>query len=813
MSKARRLLTNFSKGQLSPLVEGRPDLASYFEGAKELTNVVILRQGGITRSTGTRFLAEVKDSTSDTVLMPFEFSVDDSFVIEMGSLYARFYKNKARILNAGVPVEVVTPYATADLRAIHATQSADVLFLFHAAYAQRKLSRVSDTNWSLTQTVYKPPPSFVKDVDLAATLAYTAATGTGVTFRAGSAVFLNADVGRQILAGTALATIKTFVDTQEVTADIQDAFSAGAITAGPGTVSTVGTAATMSVAHGLAVGDFVALTSGAQSGQIRRVTATPTTTTATLAEAFSLDQTTQTWNKVVPLASGAWKLHLSPQTTLDPDKKNPVGALVTLVAGVAAFRSTDVGKFVVIYGGVVELTIFTSSTSVAGLLRSEMGDATQADPPASPAGAWTLETASWDATNGFPRTGEFFQGRLAQAGTTAQPVTVWLSASNDFEDYAIGVFAENALTYPIASRQVNRTEWLADNTDLFVGTSGAEIRMQGGKLGEPLGGDVIPLVVVVTRHGSAPMQPVVINKRVLFVDRSRLKLFALGYSIQEDDADTMEVTAISDQIFGSGVRLGSVSYQKRPDPRLYWITEDGDLVTLTFYLAEKVVGFTVLTAGGTDTFESYSVIPGPVKESDQVYVIAKRTINGVTKRYVEVVDAHASEMATRRWTSLQTQCAVLYTAFTGTVLTGLSHLEARTVDVIVNNSFVGALTVTSGQVTLAASVTNAVVEVGIHYDSTAITMRPAIEGAMIEGLPRSWDKLWVRLHQSIGGAVNGQALQYPASALDDKGLFTGDVEITGYGWDTDGRITITQTQPYPFTVLAVFGELSVSERG
>ena len=309
------------------------------------------------------------------------------------------------------------------------------------------------------------------------------------------------------------------------------------------------------------------------------------------------------------------------------------------------------------------------------------------------------------------------------------------------------------------------------------------------------------------------MQPVVINKRVLFVDRSRLKLFALGYSIQEDDADTMEVTAISDQIFGSGVRLGSVSYQKRPDPRLYWITDDGDLVTLTFYLAEKVVGFTVLTAGGTDTFESYSVIPGPVKESDQVYVIAKRTINGVTKRYVEVVDAHASEMATRRWTSLQTQCAVLYTAFTGTVLTGLSHLEARTVDVIVNNSFVGALTVTSGQITLAASVTNAVVEVGLHYDSTAITMRPAIEGAMIEGLPRSWDKLWVRLYQSIGGAVNGQALQYPASALDDKGLFTGDVEITGYGWDTDGRITITQTQPYPFTVLAVFGELSVSERG
>ncbi len=69
------------------------------------------------------------------------------------------------------------------------------------------------------------------------------------------------------------------------------------VTAGPGTISTTGAALTCSVAHGLVLGDYVKLTSGAQSGQIRRVIAVPTTTTATLDSAYSADQSNVTWSK------------------------------------------------------------------------------------------------------------------------------------------------------------------------------------------------------------------------------------------------------------------------------------------------------------------------------------------------------------------------------------------------------------------------------------------------------------------------------------------------------------------------------------
>jgi len=101
--------TNFAKGELSPRIEGRPDLALYFNGAQIIENFLIFRQGGLFRRPGFRFVAETKDSALDSILIRFEFSVDDTFMLEFGNLYIRFYKNGAPILTSagGSAVEVV----------------------------------------------------------------------------------------------------------------------------------------------------------------------------------------------------------------------------------------------------------------------------------------------------------------------------------------------------------------------------------------------------------------------------------------------------------------------------------------------------------------------------------------------------------------------------------------------------------------------------------------------------------------------------------------------------------------------------------
>lgn len=804
-----------SKGELSPLLEGSPDLEAYFEGASVLENFHILRQGGIKRWPGSRHVAFAKHADKDVILLPFEASVDDAYMLEVGDLYIRVYKNKAQVLDAGTPVEITTPFTVADIRSIHYTQSADVLFLFHGSYQQRLLSRVSDTDWSLTLQRGNPPPSFEADTTLADSIALGANTGTDIPFRVGSAGLLAADDGRQIIIGAGRAVITSYTNTSSGVCDILDDFDQ-TITAGVNTLTTVGTAATCT-AHGLADGDYVRLTSGAQAGELRKCATVGTPDTYTLDAAFSVNQGGVTWNKILPTTTTNWALRLSPQTTLDPNKASPVEAQVTLVAGAAAFRTADVGKYINIYGGVVQITKRTSTTSISGTLLSVMGAADLADPSAAAAGTWTLETASWSASTGWPRTGDFYQGRLYQASTPTEPTTFWGSRSDDYDSYAIGLFADDAVKYTMAARQLNRIEWLREhNRSLMIGTTGSEHRAVGnGSDNVPLGGDIIPYIDRLATNGCMGTQPLSAHKTTIYVDRSRRKIMAMGFDIDADSEADRELSVGAEHVTESGVRLGPLAYEKRLNPRVHFVREDGVLVSMTFFPEQKVVAFSRRITNGS--IESVGVIPGPVGESDHVWIVAKRTIDGQEKRCIEVFDENHEGLTDREWTSLQTDGAVVVTGITGTSVTGLTQFSGRTVAVVKNGSYIGEFAVTLGgscDLTLTEALVPAdVLEIGFSYTSTATTMRPAIPGhETIEGLPRSWDTLYARLHETIGGKINGEPFLYDPSPLSTNALYTGDVKATGQGWDTEGRVSVVQDQPYPMTVLALFGTLSLGEK-
>lgn len=59
--------------------------------------------------------------------------------------------------------------------------------------------------------------------------------------------------------------------------------------------------------------------------------------------------------------------------------------------------------------------------------------------------------------------------------------------------------------------------------------------------------------------------------------------------------------------------------------------------------------------------------------------------------------------------------------------------------------------------------------------------------------------------------MNGEAIQYEASDLDENELFTGIKKVTAQGWSTDGRVSLVQNQPYPMTMLSLFGTLSIGD--
>ena len=108
MAKTTFGFSSFTSGELSPRLDGRIDLEKYFSGSKTLENMVIHPHGGASRRSGTKFISEVKDSDDETRLIPFEFSTTQTYMMEFGSLYIRFYKDNGIITEAGKTISCIT---------------------------------------------------------------------------------------------------------------------------------------------------------------------------------------------------------------------------------------------------------------------------------------------------------------------------------------------------------------------------------------------------------------------------------------------------------------------------------------------------------------------------------------------------------------------------------------------------------------------------------------------------------------------------------------------------------------------------------
>ena len=196
---ARIMKFSFNAGELSPEFEGRADHERYFAGAKEITNWVTDALGGIRRRPGMRFVTEAKSLVLPCALYRFEFSVEQSYIIEVGHQYMRFIKDGSRIEDPpGTPVEVVSPYTSDQIFSLQMAQSADTLWITNPAHPPYKLLRFSDTSWSLQAIPFDPPPS-VEDFDIGGhTLTLGATTGTAVTVTASAAIFQHGHVGRTL---------------------------------------------------------------------------------------------------------------------------------------------------------------------------------------------------------------------------------------------------------------------------------------------------------------------------------------------------------------------------------------------------------------------------------------------------------------------------------------------------------------------------------------------------------------------------------------------------------------------------------------
>ena len=232
MARVAAQLTNFTAGELSPRLDGRNDLAKYSAGCATVENMVIYPHGAAARRPGTQYVASVKTPAAKTRLIPFEFSTEQTYILEFGNQYIRFYRNNGQIESSGSAYEISTPYLTAELFDIKFAQSADVMYITHPNHQTRKLSRTGHTSWTLAAVEFTNGPFLDSNITTTTLTPGSHGVGTGVSVTASAVTginsgsgFLATDVGRQIRIGVGYGIITARTNTTVVTITITTAIA------------------------------------------------------------------------------------------------------------------------------------------------------------------------------------------------------------------------------------------------------------------------------------------------------------------------------------------------------------------------------------------------------------------------------------------------------------------------------------------------------------------------------------------------------------------------------------------------------------
>lgn len=201
--------TNFSSGELDPLLKGRIDLNQYQNAAETLTNVLVQPQGGVRRRYGLKHLLELPSAAnpqSGTRMVPFEFSVSDSYMLVFVNQRMYVFKDGALITNingSGNDYLAVTAVTSSVLSTMCWTQSADTLILTQEDMQTQRIVRgATDASWTISNFPFASYPQYAFTLatsNPAATLTPSATSGS-VTLTAGASVFVAGNVNQYINA-------------------------------------------------------------------------------------------------------------------------------------------------------------------------------------------------------------------------------------------------------------------------------------------------------------------------------------------------------------------------------------------------------------------------------------------------------------------------------------------------------------------------------------------------------------------------------------------------------------------------------------
>ena len=273
--------------------------------------------------------------------------------------------------------------------------------------------------------------------------------------------------------------------------------------------------------------------------------------------------------------------------------------------------------------GVVKITGYTSATSVTGTVVKRLPDTVVS------ANTYRWSLAAWDGVRGYPGTATYYQQRLVLGGSKAQPQTFWMSETGIFDGFEtnLPIEADDAISFTLASRQVNEIRHLVPLGSLLALTSGAEWQIASGDQG--LAPDTVEASAQGYR-GTSHLPPLLIGSSALYVQARGTIVRDLTYSFELDGYAGDDLTVFSNHLF-RGYTLTDWAYTQEPNSIVWAVRSDGTLLSMTYVREQQVVAWARHDTPGT--VESVASVAEGAE--DALYVVVKRTVNGATVRYVE----------------------------------------------------------------------------------------------------------------------------------------------------------------------------------
>lgn len=782
-TEGKYMFTNFTSGVLTRKLDSRIDFEKLFSGARTLQNMAVFPYGGAFKRPGTKYVADGKDHTRQTRLIPFIFSTTQAYIIDMGHENFRFYMDEAQVDQASSALALLL-HANGSDASTTFTDSGGTGHVVTAIgnaqldTAQKKFGSASGLFDGTGDELSVPDHSdwffgrnnFTIDAWIRFDTLPTSGNSMDVVAQREDSTHLwrfyvqndsgTYKLGFYIIDG---ATDVMVLAKKTWTTPVADTWYHVAVVRGWGGDSDT---------YGLTVGG-TAVGSYAEPDDIPNFDAPLTIGSDSTTDYFN------GWIDELRVSKGVarWTANF----TAPSAEYGAPSVTIYELATPYTEAQLDSLKFV----QSADVLYIAHPSHVPKKLTRTAHD------------AWTITTISFTANpfssaDNYPATVEFHEERLCWAGTNDDPQKIWCSKSGSYEDMTTGANDDDAFAVTLAASEVNAIKWMNSGKSLLIGTTGGEWVFGPMESTTP----ITPSNVQIKRHtshGSSDVNPLRIGNRILFVENNGRKLRFVEYKFDVDSYVSENLSLLAEHLT-EGTTIKYLSYQEEPNSIIWAILETGDLLGLTYIEEQNVFAWHKHTTDGQ--FESVATIPGP-NNTDQTWVSVQRDISG-TKRFVEFLEELEFETLDD---AFYVDSGLTYDGTPTTSLSGLDHLEGETVAVLADGSYVGTETVSSGAFTLDTAASK--VQAGLPFTAILETI-DLPEGT---GLTRRITSIYPRFYYSAQADYGDDTDSLDPvnfTPLGSAAPYIGSLKLSmPGGWKRDQTIVFQSDEPYPFSISGI----------